>query len=198
MSEVDETAAPAGDGAPKPEEPRPEVIDAAQAPVPEPDPTAEIQAKLDEAQARLRAVSKAYSDLQNENAAFRERMEARSKVQSEMQAFDQARHFFDPVMNLKRSLAQPTDDIGALRSGLLMVQKQFMDAMEKLGLEEIPGEGTLFNPAIHEALAVQPVSTPDLDGKVLTVITVGYRVKGKVLQAAQVLIGKYQESAGEA
>ena len=107
--------------------------------LPEPDPLAELQARYDETEARLRTVSKAYRDLQAEMAAFRERMEARSKMASEQRAFDQARRFFDPVMNLKRSLAQPTDDVESLRSGLEMVQRQFMEAMEKLGLRKCPG-----------------------------------------------------------
>jgi len=164
----------------------------------EPDPLAELQAKYDQAQARLRTVSKAYRELQAEMKAFRERMEARSKVNSELQAFDQARRFFDPVMNLKRSLQQPGDDVESLKQGLLMVQKQFMGAMEKLGLEEVPGEGADFDPKVHEALAVTPVADPAQDGKVLMVHTAGYMVNGKVLQAAQVVIGKHQEPAGEA
>ena len=171
------------------EEPEPEA---------EPDPLAELQAKYDDAQGRLRTVSKAYRELQAEMQAFRERMEARSKVESEQRAFDQARQFFDPVMNLKRSLAQPGDDIDALRNGLEMVQRQFMDAMEKLGLEEVPGEGADFDPQVHQALAVTPVTDADQDGKVLMVHTAGFTVKGKVLQAAQVVIGKHQADAGEA
>jgi len=167
-------------------------------PEPEPDPLAELQGKYDETQARLRTVSKAYRELQAEMKAFRERMEARSKVESEQRAFDQARRFFDPVMNLKRSLAQPGDDMAALLSGLQMVQRQFMDAMEKLGLEEVPGEGSDFDPKVHEALAVTPVTDADQDNKVLMVHTAGFTVKGKVLQAAQVVIGKHQADAGEA
>lgn len=184
----------------EPAEPR-EATDEAPADETEPveeDPMVALQARYDEAQARLRTVSKAYTDLQKEMKAFRERMEARSKVNSELQAFDQARRFFDPVMNLKRSLQQPEIDLETLRQGLTMVQSQFMDAMEKLGLEEVPGEGSLFDPNVHEALAVTPVTDPAQDGKVLMVHTAGYTVKGKVLQAAQVVIGKHQEPAGEA
>ena len=130
--------------------------------------------------------------------AFRDRMEARAKAESELQAFDQARRFFDPVMNLKRSLTQPVQDLETMKAGMAMVQRQFMEAMEKLGLEEVPGEGASFDPKVHEALAVTPVADASLDGKVLMVHTVGYTVRGKVLQAAQVVIGKLEESAGEA
>ena len=191
-----EAGEPAVDGEPA-DEPEPEPAVEPE-PEPEPDPLAELQGRYDEAQARLRTVSKAYRELQAEMKAFRERMEARSKMNSELQAFDQARRFFDPVMNLKRSLQQPGDDIASLRQGLEMVQKQFMEAMEKLGLEEVPGEGCDFDPNVHEALAVTPVPDAAQDGKVLMVHTAGYTVKGKVLQAAQVVIGKHQEPAGEA
>ena len=61
----------------------------------------------EQAQGRLRAVSKAYTDLQAEMKSFRERMEARAKLDSELQAYEQVRRFFDPVMNLKRSIANP-------------------------------------------------------------------------------------------
>lgn len=161
------------------------------------------KAQLEASSGRLRAVSKAYTELQSEMKAFRERMEHRAKLDSELQAFEQVRRFFDPVMNLKRSLGlgsagNPADDLAALRQGLTMVQTQFMDALSGLGLAEVPGVGSTFDPQVHEALGVQPVSERGLDGKVLVVHTSGFSVGGRVLQAAQVVIGKYEESAGEA
>lgn len=161
------------------------------------------KAQLEASSGRLRAVSKAYTELQSEMKAFRERMEHRAKQDSELQAFEQVRRFFDPVMNLKRSLGlgssgNPADDLAAMRQGLTMVQTQFMDALSGLGLAEVPGVGSTFDPQVHEALGVQPVTERGLDGKVLVVHTSGFSVNGRVLQAAQVVIGKYEESAGEA
>ncbi|MEQ1564842.1 MAG: nucleotide exchange factor GrpE [Myxococcota bacterium] len=153
---------------------------------------------LEQATARLRAVSKAYTELQAEMKTFKERMEARAKQDSELQALDQVRAFFDPVMNLKRSLGASSHDLGGLLQGLQMVQSQFMDALHKLGLSDVPGEGAPFDPRLHEALAVQPVTDPEQDGKVLVVHTAGYTVNGRVLQAAQVVIGKLVEASGEA
>jgi len=157
-----------------------------------------VQKRLDEAQVRLRTVSKAYTDLQAENTSFRERIESQARFKRERQAFELARGFFDPVQNLKRSLDQGADDPEALVSGLLMVLKQFMGAMEKLGMKQIPGVGSDFDPTVHEALAVTPVLEPEQDGKVLMVHSDGYTVNGKVLVASQVVIGKYQENQGEA
>lgn len=159
---------------------------------------AEARRAYDDAQMRLRQVSKAYSDLNAEMKAFKERMENRAKLDSEAQAYDQVKAFFEPVMNLKRSLGAGAHDAQSLVHGLNMVLGQFMDALQRLGLSEIPGEGAPFDPRVHEALAVQPVSEPVLDGKVLVVHTTGFMVGGRVLQPAQVVIGKLAEPAGEA
>jgi len=179
-----------------------DALDGAEPEAPEPvvELTAEerLQQKLDDAQVRLRTVSKAYTDLQAENTAFRERIESQARFKRERQAFELARGFFDPVQNLKRSLEQGTEDPEALVSGLQMVLKQFMTAMEKLGMQAIPGVGSDFDPTVHEALAVTPVLEPEQDGKVLMVHSDGYTVNGKVLVASQVVIGKYQENQGEA
>jgi molecular chaperone GrpE len=196
-------AEPAQDAAPAPASEAP--------PEPEPTPIPEdpellaLRASLDtarkdleQAQTRLRTVSKGYTDLQAEMKSFRERMEARAKLDSELQAFEQVKRFFDPVMNLRRSIANPGSDVALLVEGLKMVNSQFMEALAKLGLEEVPGEGSTFDPNLHEALAVTPVDDPSKDGKVLAVHTSGYAVKGRVLQPAQVVIGKYQDAAGEA
>jgi len=154
--------------------------------------------EFEQSQARLRAVSKAYTELQAEMKSFKERMEHRAKQDSELLAYYRVRAFFDPVMNLKRSLSTSANDLPSLLQGLQMVQTQFMDALGKLGLAEVPGVGAPFDPSVHEALAVQPVSDKEQDGRVLTVHTTGYTVNGRVLQAAQVVIGKYTEVSGEA
>lgn len=149
-------------------------------------------------QARLRTVSKAYTDLQNEMQGFRDRMEAQAHVKAERQAFDAVSAVLEPVQNLKRSISAHGDDMGSLVSGLEMIYKQFMDALTKLGLAEVPGEGAVFDPKYHEALAVMPVDDPAKDGRVLVVHQGGFVVKGKVLQAAQVVIGKHEAPAAEA
>lgn len=197
---VDPTADPAadasesaGEGAQGPDPVEPEIVEP-----PPPPPTEEqlLRARLEEANARLRAVSKAYTDAQAEMHAFRERMEHQAKFKAERQAYEQARAFFDPVQNLKRSVTAEQDH-EALVSGLHMVIGQFMEALHKLGMEAVPGVGTTFDPRLHEALAISPVTDPAQDGKVLVVHADGWTVQGKVLQAAQVVVGKYQD-AGEA
>lgn len=189
--EQDQADQERGDAQPEQEAP-------AEAEVVELSETERLERQLAELQARLRTVSKAYTDLQKENRSFRERLETQAKLKQERQAFDLAKAFFDPVMNLKRSIVSHGDDLDLLVDGLRMIAHQFMGVLEGMGLQEVPGVGADFDPNLHEALAVSPVADKAQDGKVLMVHSDGYTVKGKVLQAAQVVIGKYEEPAGEA
>ncbi len=155
-------------------------------------------ADLDAASARLRAVSKAFRDLQGEMDAFRKRQELQAKFKAERQSFEVVRAFLEPVQNLARSLETPGADVESLVHGLGMVHHQFMEALKGLGLESVPGVGAPFDPNVHEALGLTPVFDAEQDGKVLHVHSHGFMVNGKVVQAAQVVVGKLQESAGEA
>ena len=130
--------------------------------------------------------------------AVRERLENQAKYRREQQAFVLAKSFFEPVQNLKRSLEAGRENPEHMVDGLEMVLQQFNTKLSDMGMEEVPGVGAVFNPKLHEALGQTPVFEADQDGKVLAVITDGFSVNGKVLQAAQVLVGKYTEPAGEA
>ena len=158
-------------------------------------PEQQLAEQLEAAQARLRTVSKAYTDLQAEMASFRERVENQAAYKRERRAFELAQTFLEPVQNLKRSLENPGDDVNALVKGLELVLHQFSTALDKLGLEAVPGVGSTFDPRVHDALAIQPVTDPEQDNTVLMVHEDGYAVNGKVLQAAKVIIGKYQQAA---
>jgi molecular chaperone GrpE len=153
--------------------------------------------RREDTEGRLRAVSKAYTDLQAEMEEFKKRMEARSKLQVQNKAAEILRTFFEPVENLKRA-ASAGGDAETLQQGLSMVSKQFHDKMASLGLAEVPGVGAPFDPSLHEALALAPVEDPAQDGMVLMVHTTGYHLNGQVIQAAQVVIGKHEAPAAEA
>ena len=163
-----------------------------------PDPLTQLRFEAEQAdkraretEARLRTVSKAYSDLESEMDSFRRRMNHQADQRVERKQAELVEQFFDPVQNLKRSIEAGKGDPVAVMEGLEMIAQQFADVLTRLGLEEIPGVGSQFDPTVHEALAVAPVTDPAQDGKVLMVHATGYRLGGKVLQPAQVVIGKY-------
>ncbi len=166
----------------------------------------ELEGQLKDAMGRLRAISKAYSDQKDEMSSFRERTEAQAKIARARREFDVVKAFFDPVQNLQRSVAAVQKavaggvaDPAVFLEGIQMIHHQFMEGLVRLGLQPIPGVGSAFDPNLHEAIAVTPVTDAALDGKVQFVHMEGFMVDGRPLQPAQVVIGKFEGGAvGEA
>ena len=157
------------------------------------DPMAALQGELDEARARLRAVSKAFTEQKDEMASFRDRVEGQAKVARQRREFEVVKTFFEPVQNLRRSVGAAGD--GPLADGLRMVLKQFEDGLTKLGLEPIPGVGATFDPNLHEALSVIPVVDDAQHNAILFVHQEGFMVDGRPVAPAQVVVGRKEGPA---
>jgi molecular chaperone GrpE len=157
------------------------------------DPNPELttaKAELSELQARLRAVSAAYRQIQEEVEATKERLNRQAAFQRELQRGETVAKMFDPLDNLNRSIETVED--GDTKDGLKMVVNQFMTALSELGLEVLSPEGHAFDPNVHEAISVVPVPDEAQDDMVIDVFSAGYRVGSRLLKPARVVIGKFQ------
>lgn len=157
------------------------------------DPNPELtdaKAQIGELQARLRAVSAAYKQLQDEVEATKERLNRQAQFQRELQRGETVAKMFDPLDNLNRSI--DTVGEGDTKEGLKMVVGQFMSALKELGLEMLSPQGLQFDPNQHEALSVMPVQDPEQDGMIIEVFSAGYRVGSRLLKPARVVIGKFE------
>ena len=68
-----------------------------------------------------------------------------------------------------------------------MVQKQFLDAMEKLGIESMGEAGEPFNPDLHNAVA--HIDSDELGENVIAaVFQKGYKIGDKVIRHAMVQV----------
>ena len=146
-------------------------------------------------QGRLRAVSGAYQQVQADIEAARERLQRQATAREERRRGEVVSSLFDPLQNLRRSItaAQKGASVEDTVEGLEMVVHQFMTAFEKLGLEEVPGKGSTFDPSLHEALSMMPVTDPALDDVVIEVFDAGYRIGKTLIQPARVIVGRYTE-----
>jgi molecular chaperone GrpE len=97
--------------------------------------------------------------------------------------------------NLERasSHAGTATDVKALAEGISMVQRQFLDVLGKLGAERVATVGEPFDPAVHEA--VQHLETDEFaPGVVAVELQAGYRMGGRVLRPALVVVAKAKSS----
>ncbi|MEE2749993.1 MAG: nucleotide exchange factor GrpE [Myxococcota bacterium] len=159
-----------------------------------------LQEVVVDTEARLKTVSAAYVRLQKEMTEMKERVERQRAVEKGLMKGDVVRSLFEPLQNLRRSVGAfgGADVDPHLVNGLDMVVREFMSAFEGLGLEEVPGVGSRFDPELHEALTVMPVADPELDGKIVEVFSAGYRIGKSLLAPAKVVIGKFEEPVGDA
>jgi molecular chaperone GrpE len=82
---------------------------------------------------------------------------------------------------------EPATGSGAtLLKGVLGTRQQLMDTLAKEGLEPIPSVGELFDPEVHEAARVVEDAEPLV---VVAEMRRGYRLGGRVLRAALVVVG---------
>ena len=74
--------------------------------------------------------------------------------------------------------------------GVDMTRKVFLDILARHGLEVCGQKGEEFNPEVHEAVGMQP-GGPDCTvgaNHVLQVMQAGYRLRGRLLRPAKVLV----------
>lgn len=97
-----------------------------------------------------------------------------------------------PVLeNLDTALAAAKNcDPGAAKSfheGIEMIAQQFRNMLAEAGLEEVDATGKLFDPTLHEAISqVETTDTPE--GHVAQQIRRGYRLHGRLLRPASVIV----------
>ena len=153
---------------------------------------AEVSARAEENEARLRQVSSAYRQKVEEIDSIKDRLSRQAAVQEEIRRGEVVESLFEPVENLQRSL--DTVKGTPAEEGLRIVQLQFLAALHKLGLQEVPGVGTRFDPNIHEAIATMPVTDAAQDNVVMNVFSAGFRIGARLIRPARVIIGALQES----
>lgn len=90
------------------------------------------------------------------------------------------------VDNLEQAANSNSTDEG-YKQGTQLVLKQFMDVLSSLGVQEIEGVGSTFNPEYHEAVsAVQDENLGEKEVK--EVFRKGYKIGDRVVRHAMVVV----------
>ena len=155
---------------------------------------ASLSAELEKARAREDELLRALAELQNATRRRRQEMET-----SILYAQESLIRGLLPVLDdIERALEASKDGGGdAFRSGLMMIRERLWRTLEKEGLEVIRPTGDAFDPNVHDAVAQVPAADRP-SHSILEVTLPGYRLRGRVLRHAQVVVaGPAQDSAAE-
>ena len=144
-----------------------------------PDPINELEKWKDVA-------ARAQADLDN----FRKRM-ARERSEAVQYAnrslLEQLLPIIDNFEMGLKAASTAEGESSIILQGMSMVFKQFGDFLSDQGVEIITADGVAFDPNIHEALKQEPSSTVP-EGHVVYTMRRGYRLKERVLRAANVVV----------
>ena len=145
---------------------------------------------LEEEKAKYAELSDKHLRLQAEFDNFRKRT-AKEKLDLTATASENVIKDILPVLDDFERALQNMDKNGneADAQGVTLIFNKLKDTLKKKGLEEIEAMEAEFNTDEHEALTMIPAPDEDKKGKVLDVIQKGYKLNGKVIRFARVVVG---------
>lgn len=81
------------------------------------------------------------------------------------------------------------EDLIASLNGYKAISKKLNDTLERENLEKFDPTGEDFNSDFHEAISIVSVD-PSQSGKVIQCVQPGYRLSGKIIRYAKVIVGQ--------
>lgn len=144
--------------------------------------------KEDEHRAELDAIQQQMLRVQADFDNFRRRTR---QEKEELQQFATRKLLADllPVAdNFDRALAALSDDDAKdMKTGVEMVQRQFLSVLEQYGVKAMEVVNQPFNPNVHEAVLQEPAEGRE-PGIIVQELQKGYELHGKVLRPAMVKV----------
>ncbi len=152
-------------------------------------PTAELEAELEKARTEKAAYLDRAARIQAEFDNYRKRA-ARDQQDYRDYALADAIKTLLPILDsLDRALKTNAASLEEYRSGIELIDKQFHDALAKLGVQPVPAQGESFDPNLHQA--VQMVETDEAaDNHVIDELQRGYKLKDRLLRPAMVRVAR--------
>ena len=137
--------------------------------------------------AELDALNDKYIRLYAEYENFRKRTAKEKDEIYSNAAADVLKSIFPVLDNFERALQFSGDEPEKVLEGLKMIETQFLNALAKVGVEEIQAEGGQFNPELHNAVFhEQDENQPE--NTVIEVLQKGYIKGDRVLRPAMVRV----------
>ncbi len=161
-------------------------------------PAAELAALVREARAKAEENWNQFLRLKAEMENFRRRSERELENAHKYGVEKFAGELLGVRDSLELGLAaaqEPSADVAKLREGGELTLKLLGQVFERFGIEEIDPAGQRFDPAFHEAMAMQERADVE-PNTVLNVVQKGYRINGRLLRPAMVIVSKGPAAGG--
>ena len=137
----------------------------------------------------LAALQEKYIYLQADYQNYRKRMVKELADARRYAIEDTVQPFFAvyDFLSMAETAAAQSDNIEAIRQGLMMIIAQYRKAFEELNLIPFDAKGVQFDPTLHDAVAHES-STEVEEGVVSKQWNCGFKMGDKVLRPARVVV----------
>jgi molecular chaperone GrpE len=147
----------------------------------------ELAKEKERAEANLASWQRSAADFQN----YKRRVEQEREEIARLSNAALIINLLPMVDDLERALASVETRLAGMTwlDGLRLIHRKFQALLEMNGVTEIEADGQDFDPNIHEAVTFGPGE----ENKVIAVVQKGYRLGGRVLRPAMVVVGKQDQ-----
>lgn len=164
-------------------------------------PEAELQplrAELEEASRERTQFKSLLQRVQADFINYRKRVEEEQKEQLKNASSRIILRILPILDDFKLAVdhAAQTESAGPWLEGMQMIQRKLQALLESEGVSQITALGKAFDPFEHEALAYRE-GTDQPEGQVVLVVNEGYKLNGRVIRPAQVIIAKSTAHRGD-
>ncbi|HYE32954.1 MAG TPA: nucleotide exchange factor GrpE [Methylomirabilota bacterium] len=154
------------------------------------------QAELDELRAKAAKGEENYERLLRVSADFDnfKKRAARERLDAIKYANESLLERLVPVLDTFDMAIQAVNapqgaSMEALKTGVTMIYTQLKSTLTDAGLEELNVAGQKFDPNLHEAVSQQESAEAE-EGSVLQQLRKGYRLQGRLIRPATVIVAK--------
>jgi len=151
-----------------------------------------LRVRAEGAERKLREIQGAFIAAKAELDATRARLERDLERKVEIKFADLVADLLECADDLDRAVEHGRTIAAAapVVQGVALARERFLTALSKAGLERIEPVGEPYDPNIAEAAGILPVADPAAHDTVVQLERVGYRLSGRVVRPARVLVGR--------
>jgi molecular chaperone GrpE len=151
-----------------------------------------LRVRAEGAERKLREIQGTFVAAKAELDATRARLERDLERKVELRFADLVKDLLESADDLDRAIEHGRTMRAAapVIEGVALARDRFLAALAKAGLERIAPLGEAYDPNVAEAVATVPVSDPGAHDTVVQLERVGYRLAGRIIRPARVLVGQ--------
>jgi molecular chaperone GrpE len=151
-----------------------------------------VKRRAEGAERKLQDIQAAFVAAKTDLERTRERLLRDAERAIEIRFGDLVADLLESVDDLDRALehGESLPAAAPVVQGVAIARERFLAALQKAGVERIDPADAPFDPNVAEAVGLVPVSDPAQHDSVVTVARAGYRLSGRIIRPARVLIGR--------